>query len=134
MKVFAVALAGGAVAAFTLAYAATTWSVHAKLERAAATVSNRAAKGDRLDVTRVPTRPAERALTSYSLRLPSGEGEVALRKSAGPVVYRSDLTMAETTVTRGAEIPTGVLSDDPETSPHKPNSNSSTAVAKLPAG
>ncbi len=51
LKLFA-AVAACSMLIVVIGYAATLWSVHSELEMAAVTVVNRAAKQDRLEITR----------------------------------------------------------------------------------
>ncbi len=63
----------GALAAFGFVYAATTWSMRAKLEEAATIISNRAAKRDRLDDMYSLARPVQRTFRQHTQMLPSAK-------------------------------------------------------------
>jgi hypothetical protein len=92
-----------------LVYAATTWSVQAKLERAAAVVSNGAAKQDRSESIHSAAAPQQK-VSGHARILPSGGAEVTWQDPSGRIVYRNDPTAAETTVTRGTQLPEGASS------------------------
>lgn len=105
-KACALAFALAACAVSGLVYAATTWSLHAQLERAAAVTSNSAAKRDQSSRTYFAS-PARQRLTKHSRLLPSGEPEVTWRGPDDRVVYRNDPRTSETIVMRGTRIPLG---------------------------
>ena len=97
-----------------LVYAATTWSIQINLERAATAVSNSATKRDRIELAHSARRPVQRTLTRHICVLPSGVAEITLRDTAGQVVYRSDPSAAETTVTRGTQLSASAASTGQE--------------------
>ncbi len=69
LKLFA-AVAACSMLIVSVGYAATLWSVHSELEMAAVTVVNRAAKQDRLEITRPGALPFEQLTSAATERVP----------------------------------------------------------------
>ena len=117
-KTFAT-MAGGGVLGLALAFAVTLGTAPADGRDAAPVVSNRAAKQDRLEIDRAAVRhklPRSATVAQVEIQQGPAGAVVTLFDSNGQIVYRSDPERRETTVSRGAVIPTSMLraaSDSP---------------------
>ena len=106
------AMAGGGVLGLALAFAVTLGATPADSRDTAPVVSNRAAKQDRIETDRAAVRhklPRSAAVAQVEIQQGPAGAVVTLFDANGQVVYRSDPERQETTVSRGAVIPTSML-------------------------
>ena len=112
-------MAGGGVLGLALAFAVTLGAAPADSRDTAPVVSNRAAKQDRIETDRAAVRhklPRSAAVAQVEIQQGPAGPVITLFDANGQVVYRSDPERQETTVSRGAVIPTSMLraaSDSP---------------------